>query len=632
MLNLLADHLWQSTLFGVVAALVAFLLRNGPARARYTVWLAASLKFVVPCVALAALGNRFGWRTETPISPAVMALVEAVGQPFSAESSDLLVDLPAVAASVEQTAGGRDFWPLAALALWVSGAAVVGVRWLCAWRALRTTVRESVLVTEGRDAELLRQKIEEIGVPPVALRVTDACIEPGVFGIWRPVLLWPRSIGARLDDAQIAAIFTHELAHVKRRDNLSALLHMLVRAIFWFHPLVAWIDARLMHERESACDEEVVRAGSEPQAYAEGLLKACAFCVESSVACVAGVTGADLQRRVATIMRASAPPPIARWQRALVILLACAMGAGPLALGMMAASPRQELVVPLPVIAPPDGFGHARFAVASIKRSGGDATKNVQLFFKPDGQFTAINVTLRMLLSAAYGERTPLQPFQLTGGPEWMSAERFNITARAEGQQLPATGGPPPMMFAMLRNLLAERFGVQIHREVRETDVDALVRARPGAPLGPALKRSTVDCAALAAKTPMPAPMSGLQVPQCAARIGPGRLVVRALSLAQIAQRDFPRMTGRMVIDRTGLEGGYDLDLEWAPKTVHMTIKRFPGTPEASGHGESPNPERVSFAAALEDQLGLKLVPARATVDYFVVERAALPTPDEHQK
>ena len=87
-------------------------------------------------------------------------------------------------------------------------------------------------------------------------------IEPGVFGILRPVLMWPAGIEDRLSDEQIEAILAHEVAHVRRRDNLAALIHMLVEAVFWFHPLVWWIGARLVDERERACDEDVVRLGT----------------------------------------------------------------------------------------------------------------------------------------------------------------------------------------------------------------------------------------------------------------------------------------------------------------------------------------------------------------------------------
>ena len=78
---------------------------------------------------------------------------------------------------------------------------------------------------------------------------------------------------------------------------------MAVQAIFWFHPLVWWIGARLVDERERACDAEVVRLGSDPRVYAESLLKTCQFYVESPLVCVSGVTGSDLKKGIEQIMR-----------------------------------------------------------------------------------------------------------------------------------------------------------------------------------------------------------------------------------------------------------------------------------------------------------------------------------------
>ena len=99
----------------------------------------------------------------------------------------------------------------------------------------------------------------------------------------------------RLTPTQLEAVLAHELTHVWRRDNLTAAMHMIVEAVFWFHPLVWWIGARLVEERERACDEEVLRLGNEAQVYAESILKVCQFYIESPLACVSGVTGSDLR-------------------------------------------------------------------------------------------------------------------------------------------------------------------------------------------------------------------------------------------------------------------------------------------------------------------------------------------------
>jgi bla regulator protein BlaR1 len=88
---------------------------------------------------------------------------------------------------------------------------------------------------------------------------TASLLEPGVFAIVRPVLLLPEGITDRLTEPQLSAIVAHEMCHVRRRDNLTYALHMVVETLFWFHPLVWWMGERLVDERERACDEAVVR-------------------------------------------------------------------------------------------------------------------------------------------------------------------------------------------------------------------------------------------------------------------------------------------------------------------------------------------------------------------------------------
>ena len=111
----------------------------------------------------------------------------------------------------------------------------------------------------------------------VPLLPSRSSMEPGVFGIIRPVLLWPEGIARHMDDAHLESVLAHEVCHVQRRDNLTSAIHMLVEAIFWFHPLVWWMGARLEEERERACDEEVLQLGNPPQVYAESILKTCEF-------------------------------------------------------------------------------------------------------------------------------------------------------------------------------------------------------------------------------------------------------------------------------------------------------------------------------------------------------------------
>ena len=138
---------------------------------------------------------------------------------------------------------------------------------------------------------------------PIKARSSPSLLEPGVFGILRPVLLLPDGIFDRLTPAQLQAVIAHELCHVRHRDNLIAAIHMFVETVFWFHPLVWWIGKRMVEERERACDEEVLREFGEPKAYAEGILNVCKLYVESPLRCVSGVTGgSNLKKRIEAIM------------------------------------------------------------------------------------------------------------------------------------------------------------------------------------------------------------------------------------------------------------------------------------------------------------------------------------------
>jgi beta-lactamase regulating signal transducer with metallopeptidase domain len=168
---------------------------------------------------------------------------------------------------------------------------------------------------------------------------SDALLEPGIFGILRPVLLWPRRIAARLGDEQVEAILAHELCHVRRRDNLAAAMHAVVQAAFWFHPVVWWIGARLVAERERACDEEVVRLGSDPRKYAETILRTCQLSIESPHVWMAGVTGSDLKKRIEQILTNEAGAPLNLWRRLLLGTAGVAAIAIPVAMGVVNVPP-----------------------------------------------------------------------------------------------------------------------------------------------------------------------------------------------------------------------------------------------------------------------------------------------------
>lgn len=275
MLAAIVNHLWQSTLLAAAIAAVISLLRGERADIRYWLWWAASVKFLVPFSLLTALGGTLAG-TAVP----------------SFELAGLPVTLGAVAEPMPSSAA-RTPLAVALTVVWAIGCGAVAGVWIARARAVSALLRSSTQYA----AALPRAA----GGP--AARTSRALTEPALVGIVRPVLLLPQGIVDHLPPAQLAAVLEHERAHWRRRDNLTAAVHMLVEAIFWFHPLVWWLGGRLVEERERACDEAVVRAGHDGRSYAEGILNVCERYVASTLKCAAGISGADLQRRVVEIAR-----------------------------------------------------------------------------------------------------------------------------------------------------------------------------------------------------------------------------------------------------------------------------------------------------------------------------------------
>ena len=242
------DHLWQSTLVAVVITILTLLFRNNSARVRYALWLAASLKFLLPFSLLAALGRMAFVQPVPAQSFAVLTRMRPVAMPFSAVAPE---HLP---------------WLTLVTIVWALGAAAIACIWLLRWHRLSTVARN------GRTLPL------ELAVP---VRTTPALMEPGLVGIWHPVILLPEGIFRQLSRSEIDTILRHELCHHARRDNLMAAMHMLVEAIFWFHPLVWFIGARLVEEREAACDERVLAGGQNPLEYAQAILLVCRLYLRS---------------------------------------------------------------------------------------------------------------------------------------------------------------------------------------------------------------------------------------------------------------------------------------------------------------------------------------------------------------
>jgi beta-lactamase regulating signal transducer with metallopeptidase domain len=315
----LLDHLWQSTLFaGAIALLTLFFRRNGAA-VRFWLWFAASVKFLVPFAGLVALGDYLSRQFPTALPSSLLA-IQPAAEKLSAPASLLVA--PHV----------HDPMPLL-LCIWMLGLAAIAMLRLLRWFSLRA------VLANAQDAP--GSNPISVWPMPVRIKTSASLLEPGLVGIVAPVVLLPQGLMARLSEQEQASILAHELSHLSRRDNVTAAIHMTVEALFWFYPPVWLIGARLIAERERACDEHVVASGHDPEVYAGGILKVCKFCIQSPLACAPGASGADLKQRVRRIMSAEAAMDI----HALQGLLLAGTAALALALPVMAGFQNTPLVV-----------------------------------------------------------------------------------------------------------------------------------------------------------------------------------------------------------------------------------------------------------------------------------------------
>ena len=289
--------------------------------------------------------------------------------------------------------------------------------------------------------------------------------------------------------------------------------------------------------------------------------------------------------------------------------------------------------------------------VASVKKNAGGF--GAQMRIAP-GMISANGVPVRLLMRQAFGQ---LQDFQLVGGPDWINSDRFDIEAKLEG------GGPmsPQVIQSVLRQILEERFALKVHRETRELPIYALVVARSDGRLGPNLTPSSPECTTLLTsrgRGPAPdgrggpapdgrgqfaigrggPPADGRGGPGRAGGPGPfdfdappvcgqrgggfGRLRAGGTTMEQFAAM-ISGTAQRVVIDKTGLTGYYDMALTYTP-----TGDQLPqGAPPPGAPAPPPiDPDGPTFFTAIQEQLGLKLDNQRGPVEVVVVDSIQQPT------
>ncbi len=559
-----ANHLWQSTVFAGAVALLCFVVRNHGASLRYWMWLAASVKFLIPLSLLIDLGSRFNPAAIPPISPTPIAsMAWQISQPFAlAVPAPLLESVPSAPSPV----------PAVLFAIWLCGYALSASYWLRAWLRMRSAVRSAspIETHHGLDCNGLR------------VMGSSHLVEPCVFGILKPVLLVPNGIVEHLTPEQLEAIFLHEFCHVRRRDNLSAAFHMVVETVLWFYPLTYWIGRRLMDARETACDEEVLRLLPQPAIYAQGILEVCRFGVRQAPVCAAGVAGPNLKKRIEAIMQCRT---VRRLDLGRKLFLAAALSAaigGPFCTGVLFVRAGRAQ-------SPSVAGSVAPFAVAAIKPNRtGDRNSGFRRFV--GGALDARNISLKMLIAFAYD----LPGNRILQGPAWLETDRYDILAKPDqsaGQSLDTSMGATRLR---TQAFLADRFKLILHKDARELPIFTLLVEKYGP------------------KHLQPAKPN----PQDLVNNG-HHVACQAASMAFFAKVFLTGELGAPVIDQTGIKGSFDFSLDWNPDD---NSRRMPA--DSVDQLPAADPSGPSLFSALKEQLGLRLEAGKGPVEVLVIDHA----------
>lgn len=599
-----ANHLWQSTVCAGLIWLLTLALKENRAAVRYWLWFAASVKFLFPFSFLVALGGQLSWRTAAPIvQPQWSFVVNNAIQPFAASTAPTQIVPPHASFALA---------PIL-IVVWLCGVVVGFAFWLKCWMQMR--------------------RVRKAATPlpltlPIPALSSPSQIEPGVFGIFRPILLLPEGIESRLTSTQLDAIVAHELAHVRRRDNLTAAIHMLVEVVFWFFPVVWWLRARLIEERENACDEAVLRTGSEAESYAEGIIEVCKSYAESPAACISGISGSGLKKLVIRIVNRRLGENLTRSKKVALTLASVAVLVAPLIIGLLnapllhAQSPETnadwEKAAGAKMSFDAASFtqgktGRSRsnfpkFEVASIKPHN-DGGRRVWQFLS-GGTFTDTGLPLERVITIAYD--IPFPDTQLSGGPDWIRSDDdgYDIEAKAPEGAVKglSVSESDEQMRRMLQGLLADRFKLIVRREMKEQPVYLLTVAKNG----PKLEQSKIaqqDCNS-----------SG----ECnfGGSVGQGRGIhVKGSSIADLVS-SLDLFTDRPLLNKTGLTGLYDIDTGgWAP----MREMAQSANPNEAAALADPNRPTLSM---ILDKLGLRISPSQAAVESFEIEHIERPTPN----
>ena len=297
-LNFILNSCWQIAVIFAVAAIGAWLLKNGPARYRHALWIVAlTACLVVPLLTATRFVPAWvsSFQIVAPSAPVTNAIVSSEG---------LNVDHVGPARRKTVTTSTRNVQILSLIyGLLICGRAITLARF---WQRKEKLRKSATRAGIAPDIELIAQRCGNLlNVRHVPVTSSPEARVPYTIGTLRPLIVLPQAFCSGADEDRLLSVIGHELAHVKRRDFLTNLLCELVTLPIWFHPLTFLIKRQIDRARELGCDELVTRHVLAPKVYARSLLWAAHVSRQySSQAFMLSIfDGQILEERIVKLMR-----------------------------------------------------------------------------------------------------------------------------------------------------------------------------------------------------------------------------------------------------------------------------------------------------------------------------------------
>jgi uncharacterized protein (TIGR03435 family) len=572
----------------------------------------------------AAMPPRF--RFERPASAAVGG--SSPGTPVAGDASERTAPrgrpMP-----LEISFGRIDFDTWLIPLIWFAGAAALLTRFAINLRGLHRLRKAAVAVTDsgllGNASRLGRR---------VRVWRNDAIGAPVTWGIVRPVILVPAGFEELPAESRDAAI-RHELAHIQAHDFLMRGLAEIARALIWFQPLMWIVRRKLREEQELACDNRVLAAGGRPSAYAKLLLDWDARRGMDASIAVGIAHRSCLKRRLYALLDPDLRRDTVAGAEAAGALFLALAGVLPLAAISFTEAipvppaPAQAQAAPAPVPAPgpqPTALPAARprFDVVSIKSckpgasgdsvyGGGSSPGRLRI-----GCGILADTDNTGMIQVAYnryasGQLTSTKVIPIEGGPDWIHSERYEIDAKSEGQpSILMMEGP------MMQTILEDRFKLRIHRETRQGPVYELALGKGSPKLKPL---QNGGCIPPVVGGPLPVLADGqrrcrnMVSPRAAVEMEGGTLTMLAGLLGMVLDRP--------VIDKTGFTSNFEIHLAFAPAD---SAAPRPGADDPGASAGARAQDAPGIFQALQEQLGLRLVPAKGPVDVLTIDHIERPS------